>query len=85
MFLNINFQYIKTPSIPPSYKEVSTFYYLTLLHHVNYVQKQLFHFMQQYFISSQMTIPCGLKHVRIFEVIIYSKVEHCAFSFLNYP
>jgi len=36
MFLNINFQYIKTPPIPPSYKEVHTFYCLTLLHHVNY-------------------------------------------------
>jgi hypothetical protein len=42
------------------YKELFTRYYLTLLHYVNYVYKELNKFYAILFhISSLMMIPCG--------------------------
>jgi len=52
------------------YKELSTFYYFTLLHHVNYVQKLRIYFYAILFMSSLVMVPCGLKHVATVSVIL---------------
>jgi len=59
------------------YKEMSMFYYLTILHQVSYVQKELILCYAILFdIGSLTMISWGSKHVGILTLILYYKYRN---------